>query len=308
MIERAYPESVEVNRVETTASRQKNNLHRSPARPIVKWAGGKGQLLPELLKRMPPSFGRYYEPFAGGAALFFRLSPHLQSGQAYLNDLNAELIQLYQIVKEEVHTLIQLLRQHAQNYRHNPEAYYYQVRALQPAELSPAERAARFIFLNKTCYNGLYRVNRSGQFNVPFGRYKNPTILNTEGLLAASLALQKATLTQADFEEAVQDARAGDFVYFDPPYHPVSRTANFTSYTDVPFDEAQQVRLARLYRQLHERGCYVMLSNSDTPLVHELYQDFDIHVVPANRAINSNARRRKGITEVIVCNFSFHGH
>lgn len=271
--------------------------------PIVKWAGGKTQLLRELERHLPPAWNRYFEPFVGGGALFFRLSPSLVPGQVFLNDFNEELINLYQVVREQVEQLIEHLAEHKRRYAKQPEAYYYHVRSLSVSSLSSVERAARLLFLNKTCYNGLYRVNRAGQFNVPFGRYKNPPILDPEGLRAASAALRKAELRHGDFEAAVAGADTHDLIYFDPPYHPVSTTANFTSYTSQSFGEEEQRRLARLFRRLDEKGCYLILSNSDTPLIHELYAGYAIRIVQANRAINSNARRRKGATEVIVCNF-----
>ena len=167
------------------------------------------------------------------------------------------------------------------------------------------QRAARFVFLNKTCYNGLYRVNSQGQFNVPFGNYKKPAICDTEGLRAASLALQLADITVADFEQAVADAKRGDLIYFDPPYQPLSKTSSFTGYTAGRFDDVEQKRLARVYRDLDQRGCYVMLSNSNAPLVRELYADFCIHEVQANRAINCKADGRGKIIELLITNYAW---
>jgi len=270
---------------------------RMKTRPFIKWAGGKGHLLPYFSPFFPSmeKGSRYFEPFIGSAAVFFSLQPP----HALLSDSNAELIQLYQVVQQDVENLILALQKHD-----NKKEYYYQVRALDPATLPPVERAARLIFLNKTCYNGLYRVNRKGQFNVPFGRYRNPPICDPDGLRAASLALQSAELRMADFEEAVSTARGLDFIYFDPPYQPISKTSSFTGYTAGKFDDAEQKRLAAVFRDLHQRGCYVMLSNSNAPLVRELYADFQITEIKANRAINSRPDGRGKITECLITNYS----
>ena len=266
------------------------------ARPFVKWAGGKGQLLVQMAPFFPPyhAYRRYFEPFLGGGAVFF----HLQPSIAFLSDTNEELINAFRIVRDHVEELIQSLRKHR-----NEAGYYYQVRAQDPKTLSPVERASRFIFLNKTCYNGLYRVNRKGRFNVPFGRYKNPKILDEENLRSASIALRSAHLEVKDFEEALTIAERGDFIYLDPPYHPLSATSSFTSYTSSGFGEDQQRRLASVYRDLDQRGALLMLSNSDTPLIRELYHDFRIIELQANRAINSRGDRRGPVTELLTLNY-----
>jgi len=262
--------------------------------PFVKWAGGKRQLVEELLRRTPGGYGTYYEPMVGGGALLFALKPD----NAVIADINEELINAYKVIRDHVEELIEDLRQHK-----NERDYYYWIRALDPDDLTLVQRASRFIYLNKTCYNGLWRVNSRGQFNVPFGRYKNPKIVDEANLRAASKFLRGVRILLADFEEAVKDAQPGDFVYFDPPYVPLSDTAYFTSYTKDRFGPEQQKRLARVFRRLAQRGVYVMLSNSDTSLVHELYADFYIQVVKANRFINSKASKRTGFTEVIVTNY-----
>jgi DNA adenine methylase len=266
--------------------------------PFVKWVGGKTKLLPELTSRAPRLFGRYFEPFVGGGALFFRLGPPA----ACLTDMNAELVGTYRAIRDEVELVIRhagkLAAQHEETFYYATRARWNEARA----ELSPAQRAATFLYLNKTCYNGLWRVNRRGDFNVPAGRYANPTVCDPESLRAASWALQKAELSCAPFERVLDEADAGDFVYFDPPYDPVSGTSDFTSYTVDAFSADDQARLARVFRQLADRGCAVMLSNSDTPYVRKLYAGFKIDRVKCARAINSKADRRGDVNEVIVSN------
>ena len=266
------------------------------ATPIVKWAGGKSASLAQISSYFPKngSYERYFEPFIGGGAMFFRLQPH----ESYLFDLNESLIELYQIVRDDVDHLIQALQKH-----HNDRDYFYEVRAKQPDTLSPVERAARFIFLNRTCYNGLYRVNRSGQFNVPFGRYKNPRICDVDNLRAANDALQKAHLEAADFESLLSRAGRGDLIYFDPPYEPLSRTANFTTYTSDGFTSEDQRRLANVFRTLDARGCMLMASNSSAPLIYELYDGYHIHEINVRRAINSDPDGRGSIKELLITNF-----
>ncbi len=266
------------------------------ASPILKWAGGKGSLLTQFAPHFPPSgsYHRFFEPFLGGAAVFFHLHPQ----ESYLFDVNPRLIEVYQTTRDHVDELIEQLRQHR-----NDEAYFYEVRAQSEADLTPLERAARFIFLNKTCYNGLYRVNRQGKFNVPFGRYKNPKICDESSLMAASSVLQGAQLRVADFEVVLDLAEPGDLVYLDPPYEPLSATSSFTSYTTVGFSSEDQRRLATVFRTLDARGCLLMLSNSSAPLIYELYQGYQIHRIAARRAINSKPDGRGEILELLVTNF-----
>jgi DNA adenine methylase len=268
--------------------------HKSAARPFIKWAGGKKGLLPELKRRVPPQYGRYFEPFLGGAALFFALSP---SGAA-LSDANPYLVNAYRVVRDHVEELLVSLEAHRTD-----KEYYYRMRDVDPEGLSPIDRASWFIYLNKTCYNGLWRVNKAGRFNVPFGRYKNPRIADRKNLEAASAALRSASIDVSDFEDALSSARRGDFVYLDPPYHPVSRTANFTSYTGAGFGEPEQERLAAVFKDLSRRGVYVMLSNSDVPLVRSLYRGYNLDVVQAGRAISCKGEKRGPVNELIITSY-----
>jgi DNA adenine methylase len=267
-------------------------------RPFLKWAGGKGQLLPQLLERVAAAepYRDYHEPFVGGGALYFAL---VRLGrlrrQAYLSDTNPNLIDAYLGVRDHVQQVIELLRQHQ---AHHAEAYYYTVRAQTPQSLP--ERSARIIYLNKTCYNGLFRENRKGQFNVPLGRYTNPTICDEVNLRAASEALQGAVLEVRPFDTVLDRTREGDFVYFDPPYHPLSRTSSFTAYSKDSFGEAQQRRLAAVFAELAGRGVKVLLSNSMTDLVRELYRGFAIDEVLASRAVNSKSGRRGKVSEALI--------
>lgn len=267
-----------------------------PPGPILKWAGGKSKLLPELTRRAPQSYRRYFEPFLGGGALFFRMAP----AGAQLGDSNGDLINVYRCVAWQLDKVARRLAHHRRNH---DETYYYQMRERwnQRADKDgDCDRAALFLYLNKTCYNGLYRVNRKGHFNVPVGRYENPAIYDLQALRAASALLQKAELYHGHYSDVVQSARKGDFVYFDPPYHPLTKTANFTSYTPNSFGEEDQRELADLAHQLAERGCHVMLSNSDTPFIRKLFPGWTIDRVHCARAINSKASLRGVVHEVIV--------
>ena len=273
------------------------------ARPFLKWAGGKQQLLGQFEALYPPAFDRYLEPFVGGAAVFFQLAGAGRlPGGALLLDHSEELINTYRVVRDRPSELMDRLAAHQA--RHSRE-HYYEVRGLdrQGARLSDVERAARTIYLNRTCYNGLYRVNSRGHFNVPMGSYRNPTILDQDALLAASGSLQGVTLEVRGFRSVADLARKGDFLYFDPPYHPLSRTASFTGYTAGSFREEDQRDLAGVFARLSEKGCLCMLSNSHTPLILELYRGFRIEVVEASRAINSNGGRRGSVKEVVVLNY-----
>jgi DNA adenine methylase len=267
---------------------------------FLKWAGGKGRLLPDLNALRPEGFSAYHEPFVGSGAFFFSLRGAGLLSSATLSDSNQELINTYHMVRSEVEELISRLAFHQAN--HSKE-HYYAIRELDLAVLPPVARAARFIYLNKTCFNGLYRVNRQGKFNVPIGRYTNPTICNEPVLRAASAALQGVELRCEDFSSVQNMARAGDLVYFDPPYVPVSLTSNYTSYTVGEFLEPQQRQLAEVFAQLAERGVQVMLSNSDTSLVRELYREFNLHEVRTTRSINSKAELRGKISELVVTSY-----
>jgi len=273
----------------------------SEYRPFLKWAGGKRQLLPELVGhvRRLRSFGAYHEPFVGGGALFFALFGlgAIRNG-VVLSDVNSRLIEAYEGVARDVEEVIELLRHHAK--KHSPE-HFYAIRRQVPE--SVVERAARIIYLNRTCFNGLYRENSRGEFNVPLGRYANPSICDEATLRRAAAALSSVTLAIRPFEAVLEMARPRDLVYFDPPYVPLSRTSSFTAYAQGGFAMPDQERLARVFAELASRRVFVMLSNSKTDSVVGLYGRFPIHTVLASRAVNSNAERRGKIEEVIVTNF-----
>lgn len=269
-------------------------------RPFLKWVGGKGQLLQQYRAFFPTQFDTYYEPFLGGGAVFFFLSSQLR--QAYLTDINPELVNVYECVQQNVDEVLHHLAEHR---RAHCSEHYYDVRASEGR--SPVERAARLIYLNKTCFNGLYRENSKGKFNVPMGRYKNPGIFDPDVLYAASAVLQRATITRQPFDHVLDIAQSPcDFVYFDPPYHPISATSNFTGYNRYAFGEADQIRLFQTFVALAERGVQVMLSNSDCPFIRDLYGSCDrahIHTISAVRLVNCNAQRRGRITEVLVTSY-----
>lgn len=278
------------------------------ARPFLKWAGGKSQLLPELTARLPADFRRYHEPFVGGGALFFHLWNNGRlGGGGVLSDFNQELITCYEAVRDSVEDLIKQLVELRP--RFSDQAFFYAIRGWdrQPgfAERPKVERAARTIFLNRTCYNGLYRLNNKGQFNAPFGHYKNPLIVDPENMHEVSRALKDVELRRSDFAEVLERAEPGDFVYFDPPYVPLSATASFTHYTHQGFRAAEQHRLAAVFVELVRRGCYVMLSNSSTELTRDLYSQaagvgLVADTVQASRKINCDGRKRGFVEELIV--------
>jgi len=267
-------------------------------RPFIKWAGGKTQLLTNILRELPAKIPTYYEPFMGGAAVFFALAAEGRIQRAVLNDWNKELVETYETVRDEPDALIEALTALKARYTNDAEGTFAQVRASEPE--TKVARAARMIFLNKTCFNGLYRVNRAGKFNVPFGKFKNPGIFDAELLRACSQALHNVEIHNGDFADCVKSARLGDVAYFDPPYVPVSVTANFTSYTAIGFSMADQERLATLFGVLSDRGVHVLLSNADVASVRDLYRDFQIVSVQVKRQINSKADRRGPVGEVIV--------
>ena len=261
------------------------------AKPILKWAGGKTQMLGDLLPKVPSSYGRYIEPFFGGGAMFFALQPE----QAIISDSNPELINLYRQVADNVDDVILRLKKYE-----NSSEMFYSVRSQDWTKLPKSEAAALTIFLNKTCFNGLYRVNKKGQFNVPFGKYKNPKICDEAGLKAASDALKKAEIICGDYLLVLDHyAQPGDFVFLDPPYLPVSEYSDFKRYTKEQFYEEDHVEIAKMVMTLHERGCHVILTNSNHPLVHELYAPFTIDVIQTKRHISCNGKTRKG-EDVIV--------
>jgi len=271
-----------------------------PCRPFVKWVGGKRQLLEQLGRRMPKSLGTFFEPFVGGGAFFF----HLQPEDSVLMDINPELINCYRVIRDDVEALIRSLREHE-----NSETYFYEIRAIDRTEqfsrFSALARASRFIYLNKTAYNGLWRVNAKGQHNVPFGRYKNPRICDEDNLRACSAALKSVkSIETAGYLETEALAQAGDFVYFDPPYHPLNPTSSFTSYAKDGFTAEDQIRLKELIDRLSARDVRVMLSNSSAPLIIDLYSDgYRLDYVDASRAVNCRAEGRGPVKEVIVTNY-----
>ncbi len=276
-------------------------MYNKIARPFLKWAGGKRQLLPELEKLIPPYYNTYFEPFVGAGALLF----HLQPLKAFISDTNDELINCYHVIKDNLNELLADLERHK-----NKEEYYYKIRALDRdkeefSKLSPIKRASRIIYLNKTCYNGLFRVNSQGQFNVPFGRYKNPKIVDEIVLKAVSEYLNNnnVIILNDDFEKVLQRAKKGDLVYFDPPYDPISETANFTSYAMNGFGREEQQRLKRVYAQLTSKGVNCLLSNSATDFILDLYKEYEIISVSVSRSINSIPYKRGKAAEVIVKNW-----
>jgi len=276
---------------------------RADVKPVLKWAGGKRQLLEPILSFVESSFpGRiekYYEPFAGGAAVFFALFARDKFERARLSDMNADLIRVYSALRDDAESVIAELEKLAE-LELSKETYYLVREKARAKRGKDAARAARLIYLNRTGYNGLYRVNSSGEFNVPYGSYKNPRILDRPRLLAAAHALQGVELAVEDFESSCKKAKRGDFVYFDPPYVPVSKTASFAAYHSVAFTSAEHVRLAETFARLTKRGVKTLLSNSDTPETRGLYREFDTRTVHATRAINSNASRRGSVPELLV--------
>lgn len=271
-------------------------LETIPPRPFLKWVGGKGQLLLKYLPYQPQNFETYYEPFLGGGAMFF----YLQPSRAVLTDINPELINVYCCVRDQVELLIKHLAKHQQQHCRD---YYYQMYDQMRSQLSitDVERAARFIYVNKTCFNGLYRENSKGEFNVPIGRHKKqPLICNADLLRSCSVALRSPVIKVQPFDAVLETANCNDFVYFDPPYHPLTPTSNFTTYSRSGFGEAEQIKLKDVVVALVARGVQVAISNSDCPFIRELYGDFRIYSVPAKRSINSKIDRRGAVNEVLI--------
>lgn len=261
------------------------------AKPIMKWAGGKTQMLGDIMPKIPQKYGKYIEPFIGGGALFFALSPD----KAIIADSNPELINMYRQVADNVEAVISYLKKYK-----NTKEDFYEVRSLDWFKLKKEEAAARTIYLNKTCFNGLYRVNKKGQFNVPFGKYKAPNFCDEEALFAASDVLKKATITCGDYLSVLKEyAEPGDFIFLDPPYLPISEYSDFKRYTKEQFYEEDHVELAKEVKRLQELGCHVILTNSNHPLVHELYADYKIEVIQTKRYISCNGSKRKG-EDIIV--------
>jgi DNA adenine methylase len=274
----------------------KNSL----VQPVLKWVGGKRQLINEIRKYVPKKYSTYYEPFLGGGAVLFNLEPK----KAVINDFNSELINVYNVIKDDVENLIEDLKTHEKS-----SEYFYKIRALDRTDrysnLSNLKKASRLIYLNKTCYNGLYRVNSAGQFNSPYGRYKNPNIVNEFVLRAVSnyLIENNIKILNVDFEESLKNIRKGSFVYFDPPYDPVSDSSNFTGYTLTGFNKDDQIRLKKVCDKLNKKGIKFLLSNSKTKFITDLYAEYRIETISANRNINSVADKRGEVDEVLIRNY-----
>ena len=286
-------------------AQQYRQIAVSEPKPFVKWVGGKRQLMQVLEDNFPKQFGTYHEPFLGGGAVMFNLLSKEAKLSCNVSDFNSDLILAYVTIRDKLGKLIESLENHSKNYHKDSVEYYYEVRKQEPKQ--QIEKVSRLIFLNRTCFNGLYRVNKKGQFNVPLGRYTNPNIVNKENLTSVSKILQseKIKISCRGFEAVFDDAKKGDLIYFDPPYQPISSTANFTSYTHRDFTEDDLERLATLANQLNSKGCHVLLSNSNSKVVKDIFSEkhWKISSINANRAINSNAQKRTGHKEIIIKNY-----
>ena len=279
----------------------RNNKNKLIA-PFLKWVGGKRQLLPKIIEYLPKNIRelRYFEPFIGGGAVLF----HLQPENAVINDFNKELINVYNVVKDNLDDLIVDLKKHK-----NTSEYFYQIRGLDRTDeflsLSEVQRASRIIYLNKTCFNGLYRVNNAGEFNAPFGRYKNPNIVNEPTLKAVNKFLNKnnISINNGDYSDVLETADENSFIYLDPPYHPISENSNFTGYVQGGWDMFDQIRLREVCDILNEKGAKFLLSNSSSPFIKDQYEKYRITTVKAIRAINSNGSDRGEIDEVLIRNY-----
>jgi len=267
---------------------------------FIKWAGGKRRSIKRLEPLFPKKINRYFEPFLGGGVIFFYIKQKYNPCYIMISDNNPELINAFKTVKAKPKELITELLKHK---KRNSEKYYYKMRAINLKVLSKVERTARFIFLNKTCFNGLYRVNSKGQFNVPIGRYKNPEIFDKENILLASSLLRDVKIRKQDFEEIEKSIKKEDFIYFDPCYNPKMRTNIFNNYTKEGFLEKEQKRLAKLFKRLDEKGCRLMLSNSDTALVRELYKGYRMKIIKCGRSINCKGDGRKKVNELLIMNY-----
>ncbi len=290
-------------KAERTCSKRRAYSYNVLAQPFLKWAGGKRQLIPTIKEFLPIKYTQYYEPFVGAGAVLFSIQPK----KAIINDTNNELINCYQVIKENPQELLILCQKHKER---NSKEYYYKLRALDRSDdfknMSSIERAARIIYLNKTCFNGLFRVNSSGQFNVPYGNYSNPSVADPAVIKAISTYLNQANIRieVGDFEKVVTTCRKGAFIYFDPPYHPISDTSSFTGYSMGGFGKEEQIRLRDTCNNLSDRGCQVLLSNSNADFIRSLYDDsrYKIVEVKANRAINAVGSKRGQISELLIHN------
>ena len=271
--------------------------------PFVKWAGGKRKLISQILPHFPKEFNNYFEPFIGGGAVIFEIQNYSNIQKFYISDLNSDLINLYLTVKNKPEKLLSELKIHENN-----EEYFYKIRNLDRDEkifskLTDIQKASRFLYLNKTAFNGLYRVNSKNQFNVPFGKYKNPNYADSENILKCSQFLKKVNIFNQDFEEFKKLIKKGDFIYFDPPYFPVNKTSSFTSYTQNGFDLSEQKRLLNMMRWIDSIGAYFLLSNAHTEETLDFYKEFKIIEVETGRSINSKAQNRGKIKEILVKNY-----
>jgi len=285
-------------------SQQYLQISASP-KPFVKWAGGKRQLIPQIEKHIPKKFSSYFEPFLGGGALLFHLFSENKNLKGSVSDLNSDLVLSYITIRDNLDGLLKSLQKHSDNYFSDSKSYYYSVRESNPK--SQFEKVSRLLFLNRTCFNGLYRVNGKGKFNVPLGRYSNPNIVQEENLRSVNQFLNqnKIIIKCQDFSSTVEKAKKGDFVYFDPPYQPISKTANFTSYTNRNFGLNDLKRLAKVSNQLAKKGVNVLLSNSSSKQVRDLFSAkyWEIIKIEANRAINSDSNKRTGHSELLIKNY-----
>ena len=269
---------------------------------FIKWAGGKTQLIEQFIPLFPKKIKRYIEPFLGSGAVFLHIIQTYKPSEIFLSDINAELINTYKIVKNDVERLIVELKQHKEYHMAEGKKYYLTIRATNPDDLPALEKAARFIYLNKTCFNGLYRVNLKGKFNVPMGAYKNPDIVQEDKLRIVSNLLKKVKLKVMSFEKTINIAKKGDFIYFDPPYYPLKKTS-FTTYAKGNFLEKEQNILADVFKKLNKKGCFIMESNSATDFIENIYNEFNIHIVKARRLINRDSANRGKINEFVITNY-----
>ena len=286
-------------------AQQYHQIAITEPKPFVKWVGGKRQLMQVLEDNFPKQFGTYHEPFLGGGAVMFNLLSKEAKLSCNVSDFNSDLILAYVTIRDKLRKLIESLETHSKNYQKDSSEYYYEVRKQEPKQ--QIEKVSRLIFLNRTCFNGLYRVNKKGKFNVPLGRYTNPNIVNKENLTAVSKILhsEKIKISCRGFEAVLDDVKKDDLVYFDPPYQPISSTSNFTSYTHRDFTEKDLERLVDLANQLNSKGCHVLISNSNSKTVKDFFPEkhWSISEVNANRAINSDSKKRTGHKEIIIKNY-----
>ena len=271
---------------------------------FVKWAGGKSQLISQLKPLLPKKINRYFEPFVGGGAMFFYLTQNYNISYAMLSDINLELINVYRVIRDDVKNLIMLLRKHAKKHHVTPKAYYYNIRSQEMKDASHIERAARFVYLNKTCYNGLYRVNAKNKFNVPIGSSENPSILQEDKLIRCSKLLENASLKLMSFDKISNYAENGDFVYLDPPYYPAIKGKNFTSYQKNKFMEEEHKNLFEVFKKLDAKGALCMLSNSNTKFIKDLYKEYNQTIVKSRRMINCNGNGRGETEGLVITNYN----